>query len=254
MGSDAGAEQGVPPSPTGSGLFNGSGFMDGLKRSASTFSQKASDLAHQGLAKGKELAADPKTKQVEGEALTAGKQILQEHKEQGLRTLDAGKRGDIQGVLKNGLPLAAEAAMHANPIGLAITLAKPKVMEIAINHVPVEHQGTLKGAKSLVDSASAVTHFNIHGIGGAQQLLQRAADSGVQEQVAKIRGTGRTQPVEPPPPPASSPPPPHAFSQFDQPDRAKMAANFDTFLKQQAKKSVADNGSSPPPDVPKNKY
>jgi hypothetical protein len=247
MGSDAGAEQVVPPSPAGSGLFNGSGFMDGLKRTAGTISQKATDLAHQGLEKGKQLTADPRTKQVEGEALTAGKQILEEHKQQGLRTLDAGKRGDVQGVLANGLPLAAEAAMHANPIGLAITLAKPKVLDIALNHVPVEHQGTLRGAKNLVDTASSVTHLNIHGIGGSQ-LLQRAAEANLQQQPLANRGVGRPQSAEtPPPPPAQA----SAFPRLDQQSMASAGATWTEFLKRKA--IAANSASAPQQEVPKSK-
>jgi hypothetical protein len=243
MGSDAGAEQTVPPSSTGSGLVDHSGFMDGLKKSANDLKQKATALAKQGLEKGRQLAADPRTKQVEGEALASGNQIIQEHKQEGIRTWDAGKRGDFKGVLANGVPLAAEAAMHANPIGLAITLVKPKVLDIAISQLPAEQRSTLTNARNLADGASGITHFNIHGIGGAQQLLQRAAEANVQQQVPNVRGTGRIPTPEP-----------TTFAAFDQQTVARAGAGFDEFLKRQAKKTIVDNSvPQPPPNVPKSK-
>lgn len=184
MTNDAPADPGVPSSSPAPDLVGHSGFLDGMKKAFGTVRAKATDLVHQGVDKGRQIATAPQTRQIEGEALNAGKQIVEEHKQKGLAVVEAGKRGDVQGVLRNGLPLAGEMALKANPLGLLYTVGKDPALGIAMKHATPEQQAKLKGAATILDRASSVTHFNFKGIGSGSQLVRHVVDGEVHEQVA----------------------------------------------------------------------
>ena len=159
----------------GSSLFEGSGFMDGLKK----FGSKAGEVAQKGWEKGKETVQDvrnseavgqivdqgkkvvnsPTTQRITGEVVEQGKQIGREKVQQATGVVEAGKRGDVNGVIRNGAPLVRDVLI--GPEALALKLAKDKAFDEVIKNAPPEQRGQLREARRLFDRTSIITNPNI---------------------------------------------------------------------------------------------
>lgn len=179
MGGDRASTKEVQPNSGqnsgGSSLFEGSGFMDGLKK----FGKGASDVAQKGWEKGKETVQDvrnseaagqildqgkkvinsPTTQRITGEVVEQGKQIGREKVQQATGVVEAGKRGDVNGVIRNGAPLVRDVLI--GPEALALKLAKDKAFDELIKNAPPEQRGQLREARRLFDKTSIITNPSI---------------------------------------------------------------------------------------------
>lgn len=179
MGGDRSSTKEVQPNSgqngTGSTLFEGSGFMDGLKK----FGKGASEVAQKGWEKGKETVQDvrnseaagqivdqgkkvinsPTTKRITGEVVEQGKQIGREKVDQATGVVEAGRRGDVNGVIRNGAPLVRDVLI--GPEALALKLAKDKAFDVVIQNAPAEQRGQLREARRLFDKTSIITNPSI---------------------------------------------------------------------------------------------
>jgi len=110
-------------------LLQSSGFLDKIKHGTQALAHSTSQLLHKGLEHGKEIAQSPAAKNIEHQIVVTGKQIGDDHVRKARGLVEAGKAGDVQGVLRNGLPLAGEVIM--GPQAAAIKIAKDKATEAA---------------------------------------------------------------------------------------------------------------------------
>lgn len=168
-------QQNSGQSNSGSSLFEGSGFMDGLKK----FGKGAGEVAQKGWEKGKETVQDvrnseavgqivdhgkqvvnsPTTKRITGEVVEQGKQIGREKVQQATGVIDAGTRGDVNGVIRNGAPLVRDVLI--GPEALALKLAKDKAFDEVIKNAPPEQRVQLREARRLFDKTSIITNPSI---------------------------------------------------------------------------------------------
>ncbi|MGL1330309.1 hypothetical protein ACSTJ4_23600, partial [Vibrio parahaemolyticus] len=79
------------------------------------------------MQKAKEAANSPTGQAIQREAVHAGKDVYEQHKKAALGVAHGVKNGDVNEVVRNGVPLAAEAAM--GPAGAAAAIAKQKAAE-----------------------------------------------------------------------------------------------------------------------------
>lgn len=102
--------------------------------------------------KGKEIAQHPTTKKLEREVAVAGQEVARDHVNKVHGVADAVQRHDVNGVIRNGLPLATEIlAPHA----AALAIGKDKVGKIVMDNVPAEHRETAHKIKQATDLATA---------------------------------------------------------------------------------------------------
>ncbi|MBX9949104.1 MAG: hypothetical protein K2Y39_08070 [Candidatus Obscuribacterales bacterium] len=168
-------QQNSGQSNSSSSLFEGSGFMDGLKK----FGKGAGEVAQKGWEKGKEAVQDvrnsdavgqivdqgkqvanhPTTRRITGEVVEQGKQIGREKGQQVTGVVEAGKRGDVNGVIRNGAPLVRDVLI--GPEALALKLAKDKAFDELIKNAPPEQRGQLREARRLFEKTSMITNPNI---------------------------------------------------------------------------------------------
>jgi hypothetical protein len=176
MGGDRTSTREVQPNSGqnngGNSLLEGSGFMDGLKK----FGKGAGEVAQKGWEKGKETVQDvrnseaagqivdqgkkvinsPTTKRITGEVVEQGKQIGREKVGQATGVVEAGKRGDVNGVIRNGAPLVRDVLI--GPEALALKLAKDKAFDVVIQNAPPEQRGQLREARRLFDKTSIISN------------------------------------------------------------------------------------------------
>ena len=168
-------QQNSGQSNTSSTLFEGSGFMDGLKK----FGKGAGEVAQKGWEKGKEAVQDvrnseavgqiveqgkqvvnsPTTRRITGEVVEQGKQIGREKAQQATGVVEAGRRGDVNGVIRNGAPLVRDVLLE--PEALALKLAKDKAFDVLIQNAPPEQRAQLREARRLFERTSVITNPNI---------------------------------------------------------------------------------------------
>lgn len=168
-------QQNSGQSNSGSSLFESSGFMDGLKK----FGKSAGEVAQKGWEKGKETVQDvrnseavgqivdhgkqvvnsPTTRRITGEVVEQGKQIGREKVQQATGVVEAGKRGDVNGVIRNGAPLVRDVLI--GPEALALKLAKDKAFDEVIKNAPPEQRVQLREARRLFDKTSIITNPSI---------------------------------------------------------------------------------------------
>lgn len=133
-----------PDPQTGAALFEGSGWMDKFKHGAKTALEHGADLAKKGghmaaeagshvYQKGKEVAQNPTTQKITKEVVNAGSEIVHEQVANGKGVYQAGKNGDVRGVIEKGAPLAAAAAL--GPEAAIAGLVKKKGVEIVAEKV-----------------------------------------------------------------------------------------------------------------------
>lgn len=197
-------QQNSGQSSSGSSLFEGSGFMDGLKK----FGKGASDVAQKGWEKGKETVQDvrnseavgqivdqgkqvvnsPTTRRITGEVIEQGKQVGREKAQQATGAFEAGKRGDVQGVIRNGAPLVTDVLL--GPEALALKLAKDKAFDVLIKNAPPEQRAQLREAKKLFEKTSVITNPSISDLvenevkrQARNQALDAARDPQTQQRV-----------------------------------------------------------------------
>jgi hypothetical protein len=197
MGGDRASTREVQQNPGqsskgGSSLFEDSGFMDGLKK----FGNKAGDLAQKGLEKGKETYHDvrnsdavgqvvdqgkqvinsPTTRRITGEVVEQGKAIGREKVGQVNGVVDAGKRGDVNGVIRNGAPLVRDVLI--GPEALALKLAKEKAFDALIANAPPEQRGNLIRARQAFDKTQMISNPSISNM-IEDQLKRQARDQAI---------------------------------------------------------------------------
>lgn len=110
------------------------------------------EAGKEALHKGKEIAQSPTTKQIAGEVAVAGKDVARDHVNKVHGVIDAGQRGDIRGVLRNGVPLATEILA---PQAAALAIGKDQGGKILMGHVPAEHRDTVNKIKQATDLATS---------------------------------------------------------------------------------------------------
>lgn len=101
------------------------------------------------LHQGQEIAQNPTTKKIVGQVSTAGQEVAREHVDRVHGVIDAGKRGDVNGVIRNGAPLAGEVML--GPAAAAGIIAKEKGSQILLQNVPPEHRETVRKLKQGTD-------------------------------------------------------------------------------------------------------
>lgn len=189
--SNADVQQAPPPQASGQNpnLLEQSGFLDRMRKVRDT----AGDATRNGLDKGKEVLNNvrnseaagqivdrskqvinsPTTKRITGEVVEQGKEIGREKAREVRTVVDAGKRGDVKGVIKGGAPLVKDALL--GPEALALKLAKDKAFEVLLKNAPPDQRDELVRAKQAFDRTSRITNPRI-----AQQiedqLMQQALD------------------------------------------------------------------------------
>lgn len=169
---------------TASRLFEQSGFMDKLKSGTKFVTEGTKDLVHQGLEKGRQIADDPTTKKITGKVVEGAKEVYHEKSGQALNTFEAGKNRDVQGVLKNGLPLAKDVLI--GPEAAAAKLIKDKGFEAAMKAAPPEQRENLRRAKQAMDAAGKIANPDISGV-AQSEIMKQASNPDTQRAV--IEGT-----------------------------------------------------------------
>jgi len=166
-----------PPETHSSSLFGHA--MDSIKHSASVVRdttvsvvkkgvEKGQEIAHSptthkivgqvseagkdALHKGHEIAQSPTTKRIAGQVAVAGEEVAHDHVRKVNGVLEAGKHGDVNGVIRNGLPLATEVLM--GPAATAAMIGKDKGGKIIMDNVPAEHRDTVNKIKNATDLAT----------------------------------------------------------------------------------------------------
>lgn len=114
-------------------LIHHSGFLDKMKHAAQTATHAAGDLAHKGLEKGKELAHSQTGQKITHEVVSTGKELAQKNVRDAKGVVEAGKHGDIGGVITHAAPLVGEAAL--GPQGVLLKVAKDKAIHAAEGQV-----------------------------------------------------------------------------------------------------------------------
>lgn len=112
---------------------------------------QVTDVAKDGLHKAQEVAHSPTTQKIAGQVAGAGEEVARDHMNKVHGVVDAGKNGDVKGVIRNGLPLATEVLM---PHAAAIAIAKDKGGKIVMDSVPAEHRDTAEKIKRATDLAT----------------------------------------------------------------------------------------------------
>jgi hypothetical protein len=153
--------QATPEQSGGSSFWNHP-WVDKFKHGAAAIGHKASELGHKGLEEGKKIASHPTTKRIEGEVIAVGKEIGNEHLRQIHGAAEAGKAGDIQGVLRNGMPLAKEAVL--SPEALALKLAQDKGARLALQHAQGMQPHPPKHDVSGKNAHPALPHLTLDGV------------------------------------------------------------------------------------------
>lgn len=115
------------------GLIHHSGSLDKMKNAGKTVLHGAEDLAHKGLDKGKELAHSKAGQKIGHEVVATGKEIGEKNVHSVKGVMEAGKHGDIGGVIRHAAPLVGEAAL--GPQGMVLKIAKDKALQAAEEHV-----------------------------------------------------------------------------------------------------------------------
>jgi len=105
------------------------------------------------LHKGQEISQSPTAQHIEGQVAVAGKQIAHDHVNKVNGVIAAGRNGDVNGVIRNGLPLASEVLM--GPAATALMIGKDKGGQIIMDNVPAEHRDTVKKLKDATDLATS---------------------------------------------------------------------------------------------------
>ncbi len=124
---------------------------------------QVSDAAREGLHKAQDVAHSPTTKRIAGQVAGAGEEVARDHMNKVHGVLAAGQRGDVNGVIRNGLPLATEVLM---PHAAAIAIAKDKGGKILMENVPAEHRdnvGKIKKATDLATTKPTLPNLIIQG-------------------------------------------------------------------------------------------
>ncbi len=190
-------------------LFDSSGFMDGLKHgwhkvqagaavvahqgmeegrklanshTGKQIQEKAVEAGHQGMEEGRRLANSPAGKQIQKEATEAGHEIVEQHKKEALGLAHGIKTGNINEVVKNAAPLAAEAAM--GPAGAARVIVEHKLAEKAINHVPAQEQESARKAQSVIEKHG----FPSLSLSGLEEAGRDAAKDKARQKVVDTAG------------------------------------------------------------------
>jgi hypothetical protein len=170
------AEQdgGVAQPGDGRSLLEHSGFLDRIKHGAVTLGHKAADVMHKGIHQGEQFAHDPKTQQVAHEvaheAMKAGTRVAHDHVKKVQGVADAVKRGDVDGVVRNGLPLVGEAL---SPHAAALKIAKDAAVDIAEQHASPQVRAEIEKRKAAADQnqnthIKHIPHVIIDGITSSQ--------------------------------------------------------------------------------------
>lgn len=110
------------------------------------------EAGKEALHKGKEVAQSPTTKRIAGQVTVAGEEVARDHVNKVHGVVDATKRGDVNGMLRNGLPLATEVLA---PGAAALMIGKDKGGKIIMDNVPAEHRDTANKIKQATDLATA---------------------------------------------------------------------------------------------------
>lgn len=174
-------------------LLEESGFLNGMRKLRDT----TTDVVRSGVEKGKEVINDPNTRRVTGEIVDAGKkvinspttqritgEVIQEGKQIGRekvgqvnRVIDSGKRGDVEGVVRNAAPLARDVIL--GPEALALKIAKDKAFDVLINNAPPERRRELRMAREAFDKTQQITNPNVSRM-IEDQLKRQATETAVE--------------------------------------------------------------------------
>ncbi len=199
-----------PPASAGEGksLLERTGFLDGMKDLRDT----AGDAARKGLDKGgqvlnsvrnsevagqvvdktKQVINSPTTRRITGEVVEQGKEIGREKVREVNGVVDAGRRGDVNGVIRNGAPLVKDVLI--GPEALALKLAKDKAFDVLIANAPPDKRSDLIRARTAFDRTSQIVNPDISKLVEDQlkrQALDAARDPNVQRNVVEtVKETG----------------------------------------------------------------
>jgi hypothetical protein len=191
MAGDRPTDSATAPQAESSGLFAHT-FMDKIKHGATAVRDTTLGVVRQGVEKGQEIAHhqttqklvgevtdagrkavharqevvhNPTTQRVAGQVVEAGKEVGRDHARQAMGLVDAGRRGDVTGVIHHGLPLASEVLM--GPLPAAAMLAKEKGGKILMENLSPEQRETatkLQGAAEIATTpVSQLPNLILHG-------------------------------------------------------------------------------------------
>jgi hypothetical protein len=159
-------------------LFHGSGFIDKWH----AVQKGATDLAHKGLEASRKFANGPTGRQIQKEATEAGKEVYDSHKQKVMGVVHGVQSGDIREVVKNGAPLAGEAIL--GPVPAATLIAKQKLAETAVKHLPPQHQETARKAQTIIEH-HGFPKVDLSGVIGAAARQQVRESATTEEQKKK---------------------------------------------------------------------
>jgi len=151
---------------------------------------KNSQAAGQILDQGKQVINSPTTHRIEGQVVEEGHKIYSQKQREVHGVVEAGRRGDVNGVIRNGAPLVESTLLK--PQVEAARIAKDAAFEILIANAPPEKRGELIRAKAMFDKTSQLLNPSIsHLIEGqlkkqaTDQALQAASDPNVRHKVVE---------------------------------------------------------------------
>ena len=139
---------------------------------------KGSEAVGRIVDQGKQVVNSPTTRRITGEVVQQGKEVGQQKVREVKGVVDAGKRGDVEGVIRNGAPLVRDVLI--GPEALALKLAKEKAFEALIQSTPPGRQReALRDAKRLFDKTSVISDPSLSRL-VEEQLKRQAKDQVVQ--------------------------------------------------------------------------
>jgi hypothetical protein len=134
---------------------------------------KNSEAVGQIVDKAKDVANSPTTRRVTGEVVRQGKEIGREKTEQVKGVVEAGKQGDVQGVIRNGAPLVKDVL--AGPELFAMN----KAFDALIANAPTqERRRQLESARRAFDRSSQIMDPDIVRM-VEDQMKKQATDAAI---------------------------------------------------------------------------
>jgi hypothetical protein len=112
---------------------------------------QVTDVTKEGLHKAQEVYHSPTTQKIAGQVAGAGKEVAHDQMNKVHGVVVAGQHGDVNGVIRNGLPLATEVLL---PHAAVIAIAKDKGGKILMENVPAEHRDSAEKIKRATDLAT----------------------------------------------------------------------------------------------------
>jgi hypothetical protein len=170
----------TPPPAESNGLF--AHAFDKIKHGATAVRDTTFGVVKQGVEKGQEIAHHPTTQKIVGEVTDAGKRAVhagqeaahsptsqriagqvveagqevgRDHARKAMGVIEAGKRGDVNGVIHNGLPLASEVFL--GPLPTAAMLAKEKGGKILMENLSSEQREAARKLQGAAEIATTPT-------------------------------------------------------------------------------------------------